>query len=98
MALNDSSAFKLFITFPNNPGNHQEVVIGGTEAKFIPADLTVGNKNEARILYNPILPIDGEYKLEVQGADRSNNDAGTVSYTHLRAHRDRTRSRMPSSA
>ncbi|MBK9354191.1 MAG: hypothetical protein IPN09_09610 [Bacteroidetes bacterium] len=81
LALNDSSAFKLFITFPNNPGNHQEVVIGGTEAKFIPADLTVGNKNEARILYNPILPIDGEYKLEVQGADRSNNDAGIYQYS-----------------
>jgi hypothetical protein len=81
LALNDSGAFKLFITLPNNPGNHQEVVIGGSEAKFIPADLTNGNKNEARILYNPILPVDGEYKLEVQGADRSNNDAGIYQYS-----------------
>lgn len=81
LALNDSSAFKMFITYPDNPGNHQEIIIGGTDAKFIPADISNSTKNEAKILYNPILTQDGEYKLEVQGADRSNNDAGLYQYT-----------------
>ena len=59
-------------------------------------------KNNQRILWSEILDVVDHdeliYKLSLKYLRRDGYDIGTVSYTHLRAPRDRTRSRMPSSA
>ena len=82
LALNDSTAFKIFLTYPSNPETHVEINMNQPEIRFVPADLTAsGGKNEARVYFNPNLLEDGTYKLEVQGADRSNNDAGYYQYS-----------------
>jgi hypothetical protein len=81
LALNDTSAFRIFIKTPN-AGAFTELDTRSPVFTFIPATQTQAqnNNNEARLYFRPDLPEDGMYELRVQGADRSRNDAGKNEY------------------
>lgn len=75
LKLNDTSAFTVLLQSPNS--SSQKPVYFGQGLQFIPANLP---KNSCSIIYTPVLPMDGKYKLIVQAKDRSNNRSGVQSY------------------
>jgi hypothetical protein len=75
LALNDTSAFKVFIQAPNQSSTEQ--LFFANELNFTPANLP---KNSCTISYNPNLKIDGRYTLSVQAKDRSKNNSGSQNY------------------
>ncbi|QQR98708.1 MAG: T9SS type A sorting domain-containing protein [Sphingobacteriales bacterium] len=80
LALDDTSAFLIYIYYPNAPNTPVLVSNSNPDVIFIPADANNLNKtNEARIVFKPTL-ADGTYEIRVQGIDRSNNDAGKYDY------------------
>ncbi len=74
LALNDTSAFTLFIQPPDGP---QRRVYFGLGLQFTPASLP---KNSCSILYNAVFATDGKYTLWVQARDRTRNASGTQDY------------------
>jgi hypothetical protein len=80
LALNDTSAFKVFM---KTPGNSDEKLIpfksstGEDIMTFIPAVLP---SNSCKILFNGDFPVDGEYSLRVQAKDVSKNKSGEYDY------------------
>lgn len=80
LALNDTSAFLIYLYYPNNPNLPVLISNSNPDVTFIPADPNNLNKiNEARLVFKPTL-ADGNYEIRVQGIDRSNNDAGKYEY------------------
>jgi hypothetical protein len=75
LALNDTSAFNVWITEPGQ--NSRQRLFFVKELEFTPASLP---KNSATIHYRPVLPKDGTYQLTVQARDRSSNVAGRSEY------------------
>jgi hypothetical protein len=75
LALNDTSAFTLFLQSPNQ--SQQQRIYFAQGLIFTPADLP---KNSCSIQYKPILPVDGKYTLLVQAKDRSHNLSGQQEY------------------
>jgi hypothetical protein len=77
LALDDTADFRVWITGPDG----KERAIGfsgaGAQLEFIPATLP---KNTARIIYRPVLPYDGVYRLRVQASDKSKNESGDIDY------------------
>jgi hypothetical protein len=76
LALNDTSAFKVFLKRPSDPSDVR-VFFAGNELKFIPAQLP---GNSCKIEYDPVLPEDGRHVLIVQAKDRSDNQSGAIDY------------------
>ncbi len=74
LALNDTSAFKVYLQAPNN---NQQQLFFAKELQFTPASLP---KNSCSILYNPTLPVDGRYSLLVKARDVSNNKSSSTEY------------------
>ena len=74
LALNDTSAFSVFIQAPNQA---QKRIYFANDLHFTPANLP---KNSCSITYNPTLLIDGKYTLLVQSKDRSKNNSGSQDY------------------
>lgn len=74
LALNDTSAFSVFLQPPNGP---QQRIYFARDLQFTPARLP---KNSCSILYQPYLPADGRYLLSVQARDRSKNASGSQDY------------------
>lgn len=80
LALNDTSAFLIYMYYPNAPNTPVLISNSNPDVLFIPADESNLNKiNEARLIYKPTL-ADGTYEIRVQGIDRSKNDAGKYDY------------------
>ncbi len=80
LALNDTSAFLIYMYYPNNPTVPVLISNSNPDVVFIPADSSNLEKiNEAKLIFKPTLP-DGTYEIRVQGIDRSNNDAGKYEY------------------
>jgi hypothetical protein len=75
LALNDTSAFSVFIKQPNQSTSQRIYFAQGLE--FTPASLP---NNSCKINYNPNLITDGKYELTVQGNDRSSNRSGSNEY------------------
>lgn len=76
LALNDTSAFKLFLKRPSDPTDIQ-IFFGSSELKFTPAQLP---GNSCKIEFDPVLPEDGKHVLIVQAKDRSDNQSGAIDY------------------
>jgi len=75
LALNDTGAFSVFLTYPSQ--SVPQRVYFGQGLAFTPASLP---NNSCKINYNPVLVTDGNYQLTVQGKDRSANRSGTTEY------------------
>lgn len=75
LALNDTSAFTIFIQAPNQ--TLQQRIYFANALQFTPANLP---KNSCSIRYNPTLYSDGKYTLVVQAKDRSKNASGSQNY------------------
>ena len=78
MTLDDTSAFAIYITAPNQP---EELLNYGLnpsyELKFMPASTA---ENKAMAQFNPKLEQDGIYRLRIQAKDKSGNEAGEQDY------------------
>lgn len=80
LALDDTSAFLIYMFYPNDPTNPVLLTKNQPDVTFIPADPSnLTRNNEARLIYAPTLP-DGTYEIRAQGIDRSKNDAGRYDY------------------
>ncbi len=77
MPLNDTALMRVQLVYPDQT-TPVEITFDGTICKFIPADHTAGNKNEALIEFKPVLKDDGLYKLIVAGKDKMGNIAGNA--------------------
>jgi len=80
LALNDTSAYFLELTFPEQSGsstrNRQRIAFSDPRIEFVPA--TTQN-NTAEIFFRPSLTQNGTYTIEVVGQDRSSNFSGSTS-------------------
>jgi hypothetical protein len=76
LALNDTSAFTVFIRKPS-ASSMTPVYFAGGELEFTPAQLP---KNSAKVIYRPVLAEDGRYTLQANARDRSNNKSGSADY------------------
>lgn len=78
LALDDTSDFVVYLTTPGAVEKRISFNNGGIQnMTFIPASLP---KNKAKIIYPGNFPVDGTYKLRVQGNDKSNNQSGAYDY------------------
>ncbi|MBK7667243.1 MAG: hypothetical protein IPJ32_07755 [Sphingobacteriaceae bacterium] len=75
LALNDTSAFRVFIKKPSDLTEQRIYFANGLV--FTPAQLP---SNSCKIEYDAILPEDGKHILIVQATDRSNNISGAIDY------------------
>ncbi len=81
LELNDTSLFRIYITnmqtgveeriYFNQPRNSNETI------EFTPANLP---NNSCKIIYKPVFPEDGNYRLRVQAKDVSANESGDNDY------------------
>jgi hypothetical protein len=79
MPLNDTSLMKINLVYPD--GSVKKLKLDGIENEFYPADSTKLNQdNTATAILKPMLNIDGNYQLIVQGYDRSGNASGNYDY------------------
>jgi hypothetical protein len=75
----DTSYFKVWIVPPGS-STPQRIYFhsGGQEImQFIPA---TSSENRSHIIYHPIFPVDGTYKLIVRAKDKSQNESGDNDY------------------
>jgi hypothetical protein len=75
LAINDTSAFNVFIKYPNQSNNKPLYFL--KDLAFTPASLP---HNSCKIDYNPSLLEDGVYELTAQGKDRSLNRSASTEY------------------
>lgn len=75
LALNDTSNFNVFITYPNQ--SSEKRLYFSNALQFTPAQLP---SNSCKIEWKPEFAQDGKYKLMVQAKDRSKNVSGAVDY------------------
>jgi hypothetical protein len=75
LALDDTSDFKVFIKYPNQPAEKR--LFFAKDLVFTKAQLP---NNSCKIEWRPEFPEDGKYKLIVQANDRSMNVSGAVDY------------------
>jgi len=81
LALDDTSGFDIFIIDPLDALNPIRLNLSDPSVQFIPADPSqLATKNEAVVIFSPEFIRDGTYQLRVQGADKSNNDAGKYDF------------------
>ena len=79
VALDDTNNIQMQLIYPD--GSTHPIHYNGTTAVFIPANSSqLAKLNEAQVYFNPVLSIDGTYRLIVQGYDRSGNAAGNYNY------------------
>lgn len=79
LALNDTSAFKIWIIDPE--GNQRRYYNDGQTMIFYPADESnLMDENSARIEFKPVFNVDGIYQLIVQAQDRTGNSSGNIDY------------------
>jgi Peptidase family C25/CARDB len=78
MALNDTSAFKLQVKYPN--GTLKPFYFNNDTVRFAPAGQAPVTDNMAAVDFLPYFTQDGDYELIVTGKDRSNNSAGRIEY------------------
>lgn len=78
--LDDTSGISVKLTFPD--GSIHSVHYNNSTATFYPADVSqLNTKNQAEVIYKPVLLNDGVYTLTVQGYDRGGNAAGNYDYS-----------------
>lgn len=78
--LDDTSGISVKLTFPD--GSIHPVHYNNSTATFYPADVSqLSTKNQAEVIYKPVLLNDGVYTLTVQGYDRGGNAAGNYDYS-----------------
>lgn len=78
LAIDDSSSFNLFLTYPDGVEELLDFGIQSDyELNFIPASLP---DNIARAVYSPEFNQDGVYRLKIQAADKSGNSSGNKDY------------------
>ncbi len=78
LALDDTSAFRLYIKKPSDATALPIYFNGNTAIEFIPGSLPA---NKARLEFNPVFTEDGIYEFVVKARDRSNNASGSVQYS-----------------
>jgi hypothetical protein len=78
LALDDTSAFRLYIKKPSDATALPIYFNGNTTIEFIPGSLP---SNKARLEFNPVFTEDGIYEFVVKARDRSNNASGSVQYS-----------------
>ena len=81
LALNDTSAYFLELTFPDDQqsgqsGRQERIPFSDSRIEYLPA--TTAN-NTAEIFFRPSLTTNGKYTIEVVGQDRSSNFSGALS-------------------
>ncbi|HOZ30737.1 MAG TPA: C25 family cysteine peptidase, partial [Bacteroidales bacterium] len=81
LALNDTSLFRIYLT-DLQTGVEKRIYFGLQDnpeetIEWFPADLP---ENSAKIVYNPIFTVDGDYRLRVQAKDVSENESGDNDY------------------
>lgn len=78
LALDDTSDFKVFIKYPNQPTERR--LFFAKDLHFTKAQLP---NNSCKIEWAPEFAEDGKYKLIVQANDRSRNASGSTDYNIL---------------
>ena len=66
------------LIYPDNTSRY--ISYNSDTLKFIPANIANG-VNEAFAEFSPVLTLDGNYQLVVQGRDKSSNLSGSIHYT-----------------
>ncbi|OAV46190.1 C25 family cysteine peptidase [Lewinella sp. 4G2] len=75
LRLNDTAAYQIRLTSPD--GSRETIALSDSRVEFLPSS---DEENEAEIFFRPELLQDGEYELEVNGRDRSDNSSGKLNY------------------
>ena len=78
LALDDTSAFQLFLKRPSQNAAVPVFFNGTPELIFIPGSTSA---NKARLEYRPNFTEDGIYEMVVKAKDRSNNASGSIQYS-----------------
>ncbi len=78
LPLNDPNDFNITLKYPDGSGQADWLidVNDNNLVQFTPANNSeaAGGQNEAKLVFNPTLDIDGTYQLIVSAADRSGNE------------------------
>lgn len=78
IALEDTSSFELYLRGPNGVEELVNFSLSNEYSiEFIPANLP---QNQARVIFKPVLPQDGIYRLRVRAKDQSGNESGNKDY------------------
>ena len=78
LALDDTADISVMLIYPDN--TVRNITYSSDTLKFIPANLATG-VNQAYAEFSPVLSMDGNYQLIVQGKDKSSNLSGSIHYT-----------------
>lgn len=78
LLLTDTSLFDISIKFPNE-SQVRNLSFGAENVEFIPANST--SQNQAQVIYQPELLVDGLYHLTIQAKDRTGNRSGGLDYS-----------------
>lgn len=82
LALDDASDFNIVLRHPSFPNGEMALDATTTDLEFYPADVSnLAAQNKARLLLRPDLVNDGIYTMYVSAKDKSDNNAGNLSYS-----------------
>jgi len=81
LALNNPQDFTVLLRHPQLPNGEISLDSSSTNAVFIPATGNLARENKAQLILRPEFTHDGKYTMYVSAKDRSNNNAGTLSYS-----------------
>lgn len=76
LELKDTASFRIWLDFPE--GSSREYFFDDPRIRFYAAE--EGKKNRARVEFEPVLDLDGEYQLRIQASDATGNVAGASTY------------------
>ncbi len=76
LEIQDTASFEIWLDFPD--GATQEFHFDNPQIRFYPAE--EGKKNRARVEFEPVFELDGDYTLRIQAKDASGNVAGASTY------------------
>jgi hypothetical protein len=76
LEIQDTASFEIWLEFPD--GATKEYYFDDPQIRFYPAE--EGKKNRARVEFEPVLELDGEYQLRVRASDATGNVAGNSNY------------------
>ena len=82
LALNNPDDFTILLKNPTFPNGEMQLTTANTDIIFYPADESnLARENKARMHLKPHFVTDGKYTMYVSAKDRSNNNAGNISYS-----------------
>jgi hypothetical protein len=76
LEIQDTASFEIWLEFPD--GATKEYYFDDPQIRFYPAE--EGKKNRARVEFEPVLELDGEYQLRIRASDATGNVAGNSNY------------------